>query len=231
MKIHYTVYKVTNKKNGKVYIGTHKTKNLDDGYMGSGKYLKRSIEKHGLDNFTKEILFDFETPEEMYQKEAKLVTEDFIAEENTYNLKVGGFGGFDFVNKTASKYENALREGRKLGRKITDERYKNIYGVTNISQVPDIKEKMRSSLQKAYADGKLDHLNKYRGQPHTEESKRKISNSNKDKRTGKENSQYGTCWIKHDALEKNHRIPKSCIDDWIGEGWLRGRNMKYRKYE
>ena len=89
----YLIYKITNNINNKIYVGSHKTKNKDDGYTGSGKYLKHAINKYGVENFTKEILFEFYTAKEMYDKEAEIVDDDFLAEENTYNLKRGGFGG------------------------------------------------------------------------------------------------------------------------------------------
>jgi hypothetical protein len=100
MKTYYIIYKITNKINGKFYIGSHKTKNLDDNYMGSGKYLKYAQAKHGMHNFIKEILFVYDTPDEMYAKEAEIVNVDFVAEQNTYNLKLGGYGGFDHLNNS-----------------------------------------------------------------------------------------------------------------------------------
>lgn len=91
----YTIYKISNLLDGKIYIGSHKTKKLDDKYMGSGKYLKSAQKKYGMDNFKKEILLSLTIRKRYMLKEAELVNEEFLVTENTYNLKVGGF---DFVN-------------------------------------------------------------------------------------------------------------------------------------
>ena len=79
----YTVYKVTNKINGKFYIGTHKTKDLNDDYMGSEKYLKYAIKKHGIENFYKEILFIYDNPDNMFEKEKERL-ERAIKERDRY---------------------------------------------------------------------------------------------------------------------------------------------------
>ena len=54
--MYYYFYKITNNINGKYYYGVHSTTNINDDYMGSGKYLHRAYNKYGQSNFTKEII-------------------------------------------------------------------------------------------------------------------------------------------------------------------------------
>jgi len=92
----YIVYKTTNLVNGKYYIGCHSTNNIDDGYLGSGKLLKRAIKKYGKKSFTREILHILPSKEEMLLKEKELVNQDFIINENNYNLMTGGEASYGY---------------------------------------------------------------------------------------------------------------------------------------
>lgn len=96
----YTIYKITNLINNKIYVGAHKTNNLDDDYMGSGLNIKRSIKKYGLENFKKEYIGIFNNIDEMFKMESEIVTEEFVNDPNTYNIIKGGSGGFSYINET-----------------------------------------------------------------------------------------------------------------------------------
>lgn len=93
---HNLVYRMYNQLNGRYYIGVHVTNDIGDGYLGSGKIIRRAILDHGVKAFVKEILFDFPTEKEAYDKERELVTTDTILPKNkmSYNVKPGGEGGY-----------------------------------------------------------------------------------------------------------------------------------------
>ena len=112
--MYYIIYKTINKINGKYYIGKHKTKNLDDGYLGSGTYFLRALEKYGKENFEREVLEFCNTYEEMNRSEKEYVNEDVINDKTSYNLKLGGEGGWDYVNKVLLNNPNIMRDGIRV---------------------------------------------------------------------------------------------------------------------
>lgn len=215
--IYYTIYKVTNKIDGKIYIGSHKTKDLNDNYMGSGKYLKYAQKKHGIENFTKEILYVLDTPEAMYAKEAELVTEDFIAESNTYNIKVGGFGGFDYINSARKNLYGCngrtpnVKDDLKRGRETQKFLREN-----NPKWVANVSEKISNSLK--------GRPSTFKGRHHTEETKRVIGEKNSAYQKGKGNSQYGKRWIYSLELQQSKKIEKGSP---LPLGWIEGRKLKF----
>ncbi|QAU04576.1 homing endonuclease [Vibrio phage Va1] len=220
--MYYTVYKITNKLNDKIYIGVHKTKDLDDGYMGSGIHLKRSQEKYGIENFEKEIMHIFDNSEDMYVKESELVNEEFLSRDDTYNIKLGGYGGFDYINEHCGnqgiRLNNVLSdEKRRLGNtknaeKFEDSEYAYIFG-KNISR----------KLKEYYKVNE----SPFKGKKHSDETKIKISEKNSNNQMGWKNSQYGTMWIYSTELKRSMKIKKEDYDEYASSGWSKGRKMKF----
>lgn len=90
--MYYLVYRITNIINGKTYVGRHTTLDKNDGYMGSGYALKSAKKKYGLENFSKEILCECASEQDMFYKERELV----VLGPDSYNLIAGGSGGYRF---------------------------------------------------------------------------------------------------------------------------------------
>ena len=215
----YTLYKITNKINGKIYIGTHKTDNLDDGYFGSGSYLKRSIKKYGIENFTKEIMYLCRSAEEMFNMEALLVDDGFTKRKDTYNIKEGGSGGFGHINKSGlnvdiSKQRQINPDIIKIASKRGNDRKKELLSSDN-EYKKEFSAKVSKGIEKYYDNG---GSNGWSGKTHTDETKIKIGKITSQSQKGSGNSQYGTIWITDGT---NNRKIKS--DDTIPNGWKRGR--------
>jgi hypothetical protein len=146
--------------NSKEYIGTHSTKDLNnDTYLGSGKLLKLAIKKYGKDKFIRTILYEYKTSEEAYTKEKELVTQEYVDRPDTYNLKVGGEGGFDYLHNDSTmiaRRDKAIRKSVKEGR--------------------------HKGWKQRWADGivtgKSGEENGFYGKNHSDEARKKISENN-----------------------------------------------------
>jgi hypothetical protein len=106
------IYKITNKINGKWYIG--KTNGKDPNYMGSGKLLKRAYKKHGLENFEKVILESCLDEHELNEREKFWIsTTNATTDPLSYNLSTGGEGGdlSKFIPYDKIDYSNHKCEG------------------------------------------------------------------------------------------------------------------------
>jgi hypothetical protein len=102
-KTKYIVYQTCNRINNKTYIGVHKCQDFDDGYIGSGTLLNMAIKKYGHSAFYRYVLYCFDNPEDAYNKEKELVNDEWIANDNTYNVVEGGVGNKNDAYTGSSK--------------------------------------------------------------------------------------------------------------------------------
>jgi len=111
----FYVYQITNLVNGKIYVGKHKSNKHPDenGYYGSGKQILAAIEKYGKENFKKEVLYYCSNIDEMAEKEAEIVTEEFVRRNDTYNMHKGGLGGWEHINQDPEKRKEVSSQASK----------------------------------------------------------------------------------------------------------------------
>jgi hypothetical protein len=204
-KYHF-IYKTTNLKNGKYYIGMHSTYNLNDGYIGSGKKLWHSIEYYGKDSFKFEILEFFDCRENLIRREKELVNEDALKDPMCMNLQPGGGGGLSSEEHAknfhlAGGSKSGFLHGFKNGKKASSIHIKKLEEDINY----------RKEFLKRF-----DWTNKR----HKSETIIKMKEKAKDRGLGGNNSQFGTKWITNEI--ENKKIKK---ESPIPNGWRSGRKL------
>ena len=213
---YHLIYKIKCIVNEKYYIGMHSTSNLEDGYMGSGKRIKNSIKKYGLENHTKEVLEFLPDRSSLKDREKEIVNQELLNDSLCMNLSIGGEGAIlfgksnGFFNKKRSrKHIKAMKLGHSkyMNNPITKMEFNNI--MSNIN---------KDTWDRGANTG-------FRNKTHTKKIRKRISKANSIHQSGKGNSQYGTCWI-HNSKESK-KIKKKEIDKWLNDGWIKGAKFKF----
>lgn len=118
----YSIYVITNKINGKIYVGfTSKTiearfaNHVKEAFEGSTRILCRAIRKYGADAFSVELLATARTIEEARESEIRYIKKlnsfCYLPGSNGYNQTLGGDGanGLRISKKTRDKLREIHR--------------------------------------------------------------------------------------------------------------------------
>ena len=200
---HYT-YIVTNKINGKVYVGSHSWdgEGLDPNYYGSGKLIKRSVEKYGKENFQVEVLYYYNTVEECRADEERILTEYNVRDcIHSYNLKNAAVGWtsedvagennpwYGKRGKDSPLYGKRGKGTPNYGKHHTEETRKKMSeahkGEKHYMYGKHLSEEHRKKLSQAFKGEK----HPFYGKHLSEEHRQKISQANKGKTVSEETRQ------------------------------------------
>ena len=218
---YYFIYQTTNKLNGKYYIGKHETYNLNDGYIGSGLLLHKAINKYGIENFERTILFFVNDIDSLNFAEKETVTEEIVNDPMSYNLKVGGDGGWDFINDPSN---NIVKGFQWINEHKLNNKSNQCYRTKELLKIDS---NFKIAFSKNISNGLKNHWKTYPhpwiGKHHKEETKVKIGKANSIHQIGSKNSNYGHHWWMNPETGESCSIKEG---DPIPEGWIKGRRCK-----
>lgn len=193
------IYKITNKLDGKSYIGQKKSTKLVEHYWGSGDLITAAIRKYGIDNFDREILEWCNSKEELNTAEIYWIKK-FNTIETGYNLSPGGNGGYlgpEAAAKVSAKLklyfsnpENRKKQSKRLTGVVSSRKGKT-------AENDEAVKRFAEQLAERYANGelipgmtgkkhkvetlelmsacKMGELNPFYGHHHSQESKDSMS--------------------------------------------------------
>ena len=171
--IYYYTYKITCTQGsfkGKFYFGQHRTTNLDDNYIASGRKIRNYIKKYP-NGYIREILAFYNSQEELDKAEYDLI-HPWLNHPDCLNLRDGGY-----KPNMGEETKQLLSEATKLYMQDPEHRRKS--GEQNIGRVPwnkgkqtpeDVRKKQSERKQEYYKT----HTSWNKNIPCSEEKKQKL---------------------------------------------------------
>lgn len=140
------IYKITNKLNGKVYIG-QTTKTLDirrNGHIQAAKdgvnhHLYNAMNKYGIDNFEFEEICKANSKSELNYLEAKYILE-YDSVRNGYNMGYGGDNNVMDSPIVKEKHDNIMRSEDvrlKISQSMKQYRQENPFSETHRKKISE----------------------------------------------------------------------------------------------
>ena len=202
------------------YYGQHHTDNLDDGYCGSGLYIRKYFKKYTKiqgESYTKEIISFYDNADELNKAEYELIGDSYKLDPMCLNIQAGGYFN-EWCDESRKKASQSAKKRPK--REIGSMRGKHHSEESKI-KISEGSKKWHSTHQ----------------QKHSEEAKQKI----REKAIGRPSSFKGKhqperakqilseklkalpkrCWVYKDDVE--YLIYESELDDYISNGYIKGR--------
>lgn len=203
------IYKITNTITNKIYIGQRKSQELDESYWGSGRLIKQSIKKYGLDAHNRELIEFCETIDILNEREKYWIKYYNCLTPNGYNIAVGG--------NQCPVHKLSDAEKQQRSKQLSERNKKNW-------QNPEYREKM---LKICHENGHKTHHTEERkqwlrehplfaGKKHSEEAKLKMSlakykNPSPNQWTSEHNPSKGKHWYTNGVDEV---LSESCPDGY-----------------
>jgi hypothetical protein len=202
------LYKIKNKLNGKIYIGIHSTDDLNDGYMGSGTLILKSIEKYGKHNFIKTILEYCDNRDLLVELERKVVNKEFVDRRDTYNLSLGGSS----INSTWKKSNQTILDKLKNDLVWAETRSRNISLGIN---------RAMKSGKCSTATREFQMLRNQKSLTKESIEKRKSTYARNKHQQGENHSLYGKRSVNNGTSWK--WIQKEEVETYLQSGWKLGK--------
>ena len=153
----------------------------------------------------------------MYEAESLLVNEDYLKNDNVYNVKIGGMGGWDHQNK--------ISDIQKLKNKKSQIKQKWLRE-NNPNYMDNVKMRAAETMKRLHREGKIKY-DTFTGKNHTEETKYKIGIANSKLQQGSNNSNFGNIWVYNIIEKKSICVKENDLEEWLKKGWVKGRKIKW----